>query len=114
MRRIPLWFFIMLSLALAVALGTALTPWASGSPDGLERVAGEKGFLDDGRLNSIQDGSPIPDYAFPGIESERAATAVAGFVGTIGIFLLGVAIVWLVRRGRGSTAGGMDRPADVI
>ena len=47
--------------------------------------------------------SPIPDYAFPGIEDERVATGVAGFVGTIGIFLVGVGIAWLLRRTRRPT-----------
>lgn len=109
MRRVPLWFFVMLGLALAVALGTGLSPWADGSPDGLEKVADSKGFLAEGRLNSIQEGSPIPDYAFPGIENERLATAVAGFVGTIGIFLAGMAIVWLLRRGSAGRALGARR-----
>lgn len=104
MRRIPLWTFVMLALALAVGLATGLSPWADGSPDGLETVAESKGFLEEGRRGSIQDGSPVPDYAFPGIGNERAATALAGFVGTIGIFLLGMAIVWLVRRGSSSSA----------
>jgi hypothetical protein len=96
----------MLSLALAVGLATGLSPWADGSPDGLEKVAESKGFLEEGRLNSIQDGSPVPDYAFPGIENERLATAVAGFAGTIGVFLAGMAVVWIVRRGRPERHGG--------
>jgi hypothetical protein len=106
MRRVPLWIFLMLGLALAVGLATGLSPWADGSPDGLEKVAESQGFLAEGRLNAIQDGSPVPDYAFPGIGNERLATAVAGFVGTIGVFLLGTAVVWLVRRGRPERSGG--------
>ncbi len=90
MRRVPLLVFIALALAVAVGLGTAVSPWASPEPDGLEVVAEEKGFLDDATGNRIQDDSPIPDYAFPGIENERVATGVAGFVGTLGIFVVGV------------------------
>jgi hypothetical protein len=97
MRRVPTLVFIALALAVAVGLGTAVSPWASPDPDGLERVAEEKGFLDDATSNRIQDDSPIPDYAFPGIENERVATGLAGFVGTLGIFALGVGIAWLLR-----------------
>jgi PDGLE domain len=98
MRRLPLLVFIALALAVAVGLGTAVSPWASPHPDGLEKVAEDKGFLDDATSNRIQDDSPIPDYAFPGIEDERVATGLAGFVGTLGIFVLGVGIAWLLKR----------------
>jgi PDGLE domain len=90
--------FIALALAVAVALATFVSPYASANPDGLEKVAGEKGFLENGRLHSLQDDSPIPDYAFPGIDNERLATAVAGFVGTLLVFAAGYGIAALVRR----------------
>ena len=98
MRRVPLLVFIALALAVAVGLGTAVSPWASPEPDGLEKVAEDKGFLGDATSNRIQDDSPIPDYAFPGIENERVATGVAGFAGTLGIFAVGLGIAWLLRR----------------
>jgi hypothetical protein len=97
-RRRPLLAFVALALAVAVGLGTAVSPWASSEPDGLARVAQDTGFLDEATSNGIQDDSPIPDYAFPGIDDERVATGVAGFVGTLGIFLVGVGLAWLLRR----------------
>jgi hypothetical protein len=105
MRRIPTIVFIALALAVAVGLATAVSPFASPDPDGLAKVAGEKGFLDSGELHAIQDDSPIPGYAFPGIDDERVATGVAGFVGTLGIFAIGVGIAWGLRRTRGTPAG---------
>jgi hypothetical protein len=89
---------VIVALALAVGLATAVSPYASSSPDGLEQVAAKKGFLDDGKLHSVQEDSPIPDYAFPGIENERVATGLAGFVGTLGVFALGYGIAFVVRR----------------
>jgi hypothetical protein len=91
-------WFTVLALAVAVALGTAFSPFASSSPDGLEKVAEEKGFLDEGRLAPVQESSPVPDYAFPGIDDPRLATAAAGFVGTLGVFLLGAGAIAVVRR----------------
>jgi hypothetical protein len=98
--------FMVLALALAVGLATAVSPFASPNPDGLEKVAEEKQFLDRGELAPIQEDSPIPDYAFPGVEDERVATGLAGFVGTLGVFAIGYGLAVVVRR-RPRAAGGV-------
>jgi hypothetical protein len=90
--------FTILALAVAIGLAAAASPFASSSPDGLERVATDKAFIDDGRLAPIQEEAPVPDYAFPGIDDARLATAAAGFVGTLGVFALGAGLVAVVRR----------------
>ncbi|MBC7234657.1 MAG: PDGLE domain-containing protein [Chloroflexi bacterium] len=74
------WIWIGLGLALLVAL---LSPLASSHPDGLERVAEDKGFLE-----KAQDAwyRLIPDYVFPGVENESLATILAGVVGTLIMF----------------------------
>ena len=66
-----------LMLALAMAL---LSPLASPHPDGLERVAEDQAFID-----RAQDApyEVIPDYVFPGIQSDALATMAAGIVGTL-------------------------------
>jgi PDGLE domain len=102
--------FTILALAVAVGLATAASPYASSSPDGLEKVAEEKAFLDQGKLAGIQEDSPIPDYAFPGVENERVATGLAGFVGTVAVFAVGLGLAWIVRR-RPRTAGSRGAPA---
>ncbi len=86
------------SLAVAVGLAVFASPYASSSPDGLEKVAETKGFLADGRLHSLQDSSPVPDYAFPGIDDPRLATALAGLVGTLLVAFVTMAVVGLARR----------------
>lgn len=88
----------VLALALAIGLATAVSPFASASPDGLERVAQEKRFLDRGKLHPIQTDSPIPDYAFPGVKDERVATGLAGFAGTLAVFGAGYGLAFVVRR----------------
>jgi PDGLE domain len=97
--------FTILAVAVAVGLATAVSPYASSSPDGLEQVAGDKTFLTEGRPAAIQEDSPVPDYAFPGVDDARVATGLAGFVGTLGVFALGYGIA-AVSRGRrmGETA----------
>lgn len=98
MSRIPTRLIVIVGLAVAVGLATAVSPYASASPDGLEKVAEKKGFLAEGKLHSVQEGSPIPDYAFPGIDNARVATGVAGFVGTLGVFALGYGLAFVLRR----------------
>lgn len=105
MRRVSIRIFTGVALALAVGLAAAISPFASSSPDGLERVAQEKGFLDRGAPAPIQEDAPLPDYAFPGVKNERVATGLAGFVGTLGVFALGYALAAALRplRGGGRT-----------
>jgi hypothetical protein len=90
--------FTIVALALAIGLATAVSPFASAHPDGLEQVATDKAFVEDGRLASLQESSPVPDYAFPGIENERLATGLAGFAGTLGVFALGYGVAAVARR----------------
>ena len=76
------WWIAGYFIALAVTL---LAPFASGSPDGLERVAEDQGFIDTAKDAPY---SIIADYVFPGIESEALATILAGVIGVTIIFLL--------------------------
>jgi hypothetical protein len=104
MQRISIHLFVTLALAVAVALAVFASPFASASPDGLEKVAEQKGFVDSGRLADIQEESPIPDYAFPGIEDPRLATAAAGFVGTLVVAGIAFAVAAVARRRRAGMA----------
>src|SRR5262245_41013873 len=90
--------FTILALALAVGLATAVSPFASAHPDGLERVAGDKAFLERGEPASIQQAAPAPDYAFPGVDNARVATGLAGFIGTLVVFGVGYGIAMVARR----------------
>jgi hypothetical protein len=97
-NRISTRIFLIIGLAVAVGLAVFVSPYASSSPDGLEKVAETQNFLEDGRLHTLQESSPVPDYAFPGVDDPRLATALAGFVGTLMVALVGIAIMALVRR----------------
>jgi cobalt/nickel transport system permease protein len=79
----------ILGLGFALALGI-LSPLASAYPDGLEWVAGQKGFLQAARAPLYKI---IPDYIFPGIDNRSLATILAGILGTLLVFgvALGVA-----------------------
>lgn len=110
-KKMSVQVFTVIALAVAVGLAVAVSPFASASPDGLEKVAEKKAFLDDGKLAKLQEGSPIPDYAFPGIENERVATGVAGFVGSLTVFAVGFGIALLLARRRRSGDSGAEGPS---
>ncbi|MFH1086748.1 MAG: PDGLE domain-containing protein [Chloroflexota bacterium] len=86
------WWVIGLALALVVAI---LSPLASPHPDGLERVAEDKGFIDRAQESHLKI---IPDYVFPGVGNEAAATILAGVVGTLVMFGLMFGVGRLLRR----------------
>jgi hypothetical protein len=85
--------FAILALALAIGLATAVSPYASSSPDGLEKVAGESAFEHRARTHE----SPVPDYAVPGIENAPIATGLAGFAGTLVVFGVGSVVALAAR-----------------
>jgi cobalt/nickel transport system permease protein len=84
------WWLMGLLIALALAL---LSPLASSSPDGLERVAEDQGFIDAAQGPSYEI---IADYLFPGVKNEAAATILAGLVGTVVVFGIAYALAYLV------------------
>ena len=92
------WWLIALLVCLAVA---SLSPLASSSPDGLERVAEDKGFINLGQEAPFQ---VIADYVFPGIENEALATVLAGLIGTLVLFGVAYGVAWLVKSRKGEAS----------
>ncbi len=88
------WWLISLLVCLAIA---SLSPLASSSPDGLERVAEDKGFIDLAQRAPFQ---VIADYVFPRIENEALATILAGIIGTIILFGVVYGMAWLLKSGK--------------
>jgi len=73
------------SLIACVCIGGVLSLFASGAPDGLERVAHDHGFIDREAESSFEI---IPDYSSPGIDNELIATSTAGIIGVMVMFVL--------------------------
>ncbi|MFC2034288.1 PDGLE domain-containing protein [Chloroflexota bacterium] len=92
------WWLIALGLCLLLAV---FSPLASSSPDGLEKVAEDKGFLDLAQDSPFQI---IADYVFPGIENEAVATILAGIVGTLMLFGMAYGLAQLIKSRKEETA----------
>lgn len=85
------WWHGVLLIALCLAI---LAPLASSAPDGLERVAEDKGFIQRalGPVFKI-----IPDYLMPGIKDEAWATTLSGIIGILILFGIGYGLAKLLR-----------------
>jgi hypothetical protein len=89
-------YWWVVGLAIAALIVVVLAPLASADPDGLERVAGDHGFLQSARdaLYSI-----IPDYTVPGVDG-NLSTILAGLIGIVIVFGLMVLVGRLLARRR--------------
>ncbi|MEX2276085.1 MAG: PDGLE domain-containing protein [Actinomycetota bacterium] len=120
MDRRNLSLFIVGGLIVALGLAFFLSPLASGSPDGLEKVAGEHGFIDTAEDHALSD-SPLADYSADGIENEAVSTGVAGIIGVVITFGVGMLLFASLRtyrshRGQGEapSAGSAGSAGGVI
>lgn len=91
------WWLVALLICLGVA---TVSPLASSAPDGLERVAEDKGFTGLALQASFKI---IPDYVFPGIKSEVLATIISGWLGTIVLFSAVYGLAWLIKSRKRAT-----------
>ena len=88
--------FVAVGLLVALALVFVVAPIASGDPDGLERVAIDQGFSAEAQEHPI--GGPLTDYGVRGLESDRIGTMLAGAIGVVVVFGLGLGLVALLRK----------------
>lgn len=88
---------LIAGLLLAFVLAGFVSGYASGSPDGLEKVAGEEGFLDSSRDSAVAN-FPLADYAVAGIDNERLAGGLAGIIGVVLTLAVGTLLFWAVSR----------------
>jgi hypothetical protein len=79
MDRRLIWF-LAAGVAVALVVAGVLSGFASGEPDGLERVAIDQGFEEAAADHALAD-SPLADYAVAGVEDERMSTGLAGIIG---------------------------------
>lgn len=84
-------------LAVAALVVVVFAPLASSDPDGLERVAEDKQFIDTAKDARWEW---LPDYSVPGLSGD-ASTVIAGLAGVVIVFgLMMVAGRMLARRSR--------------
>jgi cobalt/nickel transport protein len=65
---------------ISLLLAGVVSFYASSHPDGLEKVAGDVGFIETAK-DPATAGSALADYGVEGVENERASVGVAGAIG---------------------------------
>ncbi|HYJ59883.1 MAG TPA: PDGLE domain-containing protein [Actinomycetota bacterium] len=96
MDRTSLWLVIVGGLLVALALAFVVSPYASGDPDGLDKVATDAGFADAEQDHGTADG-PLAGYEVEGVDDASLSTGVAGVVGVVLTFGLGMLLFGVLR-----------------
>ncbi|GIH69584.1 energy-coupling factor ABC transporter permease [Sphaerimonospora thailandensis] len=81
----------------AILLAGVVSFYASSSPDGLEKVAADKGLNAHEQDHGLSD-APLADYGVKGIDDERLSVGLAGVAGVGITVLAGGAVFYTVRR----------------
>ena len=90
---------IIAGLIVAVLLATFVSPFASSSPDGLEKVAADKALDTEVEDHGLADG-PLADYGVEGVHNERVSTGLAGLIGVAVTFAVGFGVFAVIKRVR--------------
>ena len=91
----------------AAALAFFVSPFASPSPDGLEKVATDQGFADSAERHPLDEG-PLAGYEVEGVRDGSLRTGLSGLIGVAATFGVALVLFGIVRRRRARDAGGRD------
>ncbi|MFE4965587.1 energy-coupling factor ABC transporter permease [Streptomyces sp. NPDC056660] len=88
-------------LATSLVLAGFLSFYASADPDGLEKVAHDKGIDVKAQEHAAAD-SPLADYGVEDVSDARLSGGLAGVIGVGVTVVAGSTVFWAVRRRRGA------------
>ncbi|GGV38903.1 energy-coupling factor ABC transporter permease [Streptomyces spectabilis] len=94
-------------LVTSLVLAGFVSFYASTNPDGLEKVAHDKGIDRKEEEHAAKD-SPFFDYGVEGITDSRLSGGLAGVIGVGVTVAAGTGVFWAVRRRRAQDAGDTD------
>ncbi|MFE7646402.1 energy-coupling factor ABC transporter permease [Streptomyces phaeoluteigriseus] len=90
-------------LATSLVLAGFVSFYASSSPDGLEKVAADKGIDEKTEEHAVAD-SPLADYGVKDVTDARLSGGLAGVIGVGVTVVAGSTVFWAVRRRRSPDA----------
>jgi hypothetical protein len=98
------YFFAAFAVA-ALMLAGVVSFFASSSPDGLERVAEDRGFARTAKDHAFADG-PMADYGVAAVDNGMLSGGLAGVTGVLVVLVLTSGVTYVVRRKRVERGGG--------
>lgn len=102
----------LVGLAASLVLAGFVSFYASASPDGLEKVAADKGIDAKAEDHAAAD-SPLADYGIEGITDSRLSGGLAGVIGVGLTVVAGTGVFWSVRKRRTSETSPSSVPEKV-
>lgn len=100
----PVW---IAGLIAALALAGGVSYYASASPDGLEKVAHDKGIDQKAKAHASDD-SPLAGYSVKDVGDARLSGGLAGVIGVGATLTVGSGVFIVVRRRRTNTVPAMQ------
>ncbi|WP_151484929.1 energy-coupling factor ABC transporter permease [Streptomyces albicerus] len=99
-------------LTASLVLAGFVSFYASASPDGLEKVAADKGIDAKAEDHAAAD-SPLADYSIEGLTDARISGGLAGVIGVGVTVVAGTGVFWAIRRRRTSDTSPSSVPENV-
>jgi len=89
--------FYASALLISALLAGGASFYASSSPDGLEKVAEDVGFIETAEDHTFGDFT-LSDYGIAGLENARLSVGFAGLIGVVVTALVALGLFMLIRK----------------
>ena len=89
--------FLASFLLVSALLAGGASFYASSSPDGLEKVAEDVGFIETAKDHTFGDFT-LSDYGIAGLENARLSVGFAGLIGVVVTALVDLGLFMLIRK----------------
>lgn len=96
-QRLSTKTFAVVAVLVCLLLAGIASFYASGRPDGLNKVAIDKGLADNEKESATAD-SPLAGYSTKDVDNERLSGGLAGVVGVATVLVIAGGVAFLVRR----------------
>ncbi|NEB33034.1 cobalt ABC transporter permease [Streptomyces sp. SID14446] len=100
-------------LVTSLVLAGFVSFYASASPDGLEKVAKDKGIDAKTEKHATEDSSPLAGYGVKDVSDARVSGGLAGVIGVGVTVVAGTGVFWAVRRRRTADTSPTSVPEGV-
>jgi cobalt/nickel transport protein len=97
--------FAVIALLVCLALAGVVSYYASSRPDGLNKVAMDKGLAENEKASATAD-SPLAGYSTKDVDNQRLSGGLAGVVGVGVVLLIAGGVAYVVRRRSPDEADG--------